>query len=98
MERLLAPVLWPASAMDCIYSPWDCKGSDTTEQLSLHFTDGSVVKNLPANVGDEVSIPGSGRSPGEGNGHTPVFLPGKPHGQRSLAGHSPRSHKESDMT
>ena len=30
------------------------------------------------------SIPGSGRSPGEGN--SPVFLPGEFHGQRSLAG------------
>ena len=30
---------------------------------------GSVVKNLPANVGDTGSIPGSGRSPGEGNGY-----------------------------
>ena len=29
---------------------------------------------------------------------TPVFLPGKFHGQRSLAGYSPWSHKESDMT
>ena len=29
---------------------------------------------------------------------TPVFLPGKFHGQRSLAGYSPGSHKESDMT
>ena len=31
-----------------------------------------MVKNLPANVGDARdmgSIPGSGRSPGEGNGH-----------------------------
>ena len=28
---------------------------------------GSVVKNLPASAGDLGSIPGSGRSPGEGN-------------------------------
>ena len=28
----------------------------------------------------------------------PVFLPGESHGQRSLAGYSPWSHKESDMT
>ena len=28
---------------------------------------------------------------------TPVFLPGKSHGQRSLAGYSPWDHKESDM-
>ena len=34
------------------------------------FLDGAVVKNIPANVGDArdgVSIPGLGRSPGEGN-------------------------------
>ena len=30
---------------------------------------GPVVKNPPANVGDSSSIPGSGRSPGEGNGN-----------------------------
>ena len=29
---------------------------------------------------------------------TPVFLPGEFHGQRSLEGYSPWSHKESDMT
>ena len=28
----------------------------------------------------------------------PVFLPGKPHGQRSLAGYSPWGCKESDTT
>ena len=29
---------------------------------------------------------------------TPVFLPGKSHGQRSLAVYSPQGYKESDMT
>jgi len=29
---------------------------------------------------------------------TPVFLPGESHGQRSLAGYSPRDCKESDTT
>ena len=29
---------------------------------------------------------------------TPVFLPGKPCGQRSLVGYNPWGHKESDMT
>ena len=53
-----------------------------------------VVKRLPTNAGDAGSVPGSGRSPREENGlPTPVFLPGKPHGQRSLAGCSPRGHK-----
>ena len=28
-----------------------------------------MVKNLPANAGDMVSTPGSGKSPGEGNGN-----------------------------
>ena len=28
-----------------------------------------LVKNLPANVGDLVSVPGLGRSPGEGKGY-----------------------------
>ena len=47
-----------------------------------------AIKNLPANTGDmrdTGSIPGWGRSPGGGHGNpTPVFLPGKFHGQRSL--------------
>ena len=33
------------------------------------FPGGSVVKNMPANVGDMGSIPGLGRSPGKGNGN-----------------------------
>ena len=61
-----------------------------------------VVKNPPANAGDIRdlgSVPGSGRSLGEGNGNPPpVFLPGESHGQRSLAGYRPWDHKESDMT
>ena len=56
-----------------------------------------MVKNLPAR--DLGSTTGSGRSPGGGHGKpTPVFLPGEFHGQGSLAGHSPQSHKELDMT
>ena len=33
------------------------------------ISSGSVIKNLPANAGDEGSIPGSGRSLEEGNGN-----------------------------
>ena len=33
------------------------------------FPDDSVIKNPPANAGDSGLIPGSGRSPGEGNGN-----------------------------
>ena len=35
----------------------------------MGFPGGSVVKNLPANARVAVSIPGLGRSPGEGNGN-----------------------------
>ena len=34
----------------------------------MGFAGGSAVKNPPANAGDMNSIPGPGRSPGEGNG------------------------------
>ena len=33
----------------------------------LGFPSGSVAKNLPANAGDIGSVPGLGKSPGEGN-------------------------------
>ena len=54
------------------------------------FPAGSVVKNVPANAEDASLIPGSEKSPGEGNGYPlQSFLPGKSHGQRSLADYSP---------
>ena len=37
--------------------------------MSVGFPDGSEVKNPAANAGDLGSIPGSGRSPGEGSGN-----------------------------
>ena len=60
-----------------------------------------VVKNLPANAGDKryrfdpwvrkISCRRAWQP-------TPVFLPGESHGQRSLEGYGPESHKESDTT
>ena len=57
-----------------------------------------AVKNLPASAGDWGSIPGPGRSPETGWLPTPVFLPRKFHGHRSLVGYSSSGHKESDTT
>ena len=37
--------------------------------FNLGFSGGSVIKNLPDNVGDMGLIPGSGGAPGEGNGN-----------------------------
>ena len=58
-----------------------------------------VGKNPPANAGDTISIPESGRSPGGGNGK-PLHYSclEKSHGQRSLAGYSPWDLKEADTT
>ena len=62
-----------------------------------------MVKNLtPASAGDtgEVgSVPRLGRFPWRRKWQpTPLFLPGKSHGQRSLAGYSLWGRKESDLT
>ena len=55
----------------------------------LSFPGGSVVKNPPANAGDMGSIPGLGRSLGEGIATHSSTLAWEIHGQRSLAGYSP---------
>ena len=73
----------------------------------MGFPGSTVVKNLPADegdTGDRSSIPvglwdGGRREkiPWSRKWQlTPVFLPGKSHGQRSLAGYSPWG--ELDMT
>ena len=50
----------------------------------------SVVKNLSASAGDVGWIPWSGRFPWRRKWqHTPIFLPGKFHRQRSLLDYSP---------
>ena len=60
----------------------------------MGFPGGSVVKILPANAGDGDSTPYVRKIPWKRKWQpTPVFLPGKSHGQRSLAGHSPWSHR-----
>ena len=52
----------------------------------LGFPRGSAVKNSPANAGDMGFIPRSGRFPWRRKWQpTLVFLPGKFHGQRSMA-------------
>ena len=61
-----------------------------------------VVKNSPANAGDIMRCgcdPWVGKIPWRRAWQpTPVFLSGKSHGQRCLAGYSPWGRKESDTT
>ena len=67
----------------------------------MGFPGGSDSKEPACNEGDLGSIPGLGRFPGEGKveeNSTPVIWPRKFHGQRNLAGYSPWTGKESDMT
>ena len=84
------------------------KNKQTNKQ---DFPGGLNSKESACNAGDPGSIPGSGRSPGEGNSYllrypwrrqwqpTPVLLPGKSQGQRSLVGCSPKSWAQlSDFT
>ena len=63
----------------------------------MGFPGGSGGKESAHNVGDLGSIPGLGRSPGGGHGNPLQYsCLENPHGQRSLTGHSPWGHKESD--
>ena len=83
-ERLPTPVFWPRE-FHRRYSPW----------ASLVVPS---VKHLPA-------MRRPGFDPWVGKilwrrkwQPTPVLLPGKPHGWRSMVGYSPWGRKESDMT
>ena len=65
------------------------------------FPGDPVVKNLPAGAGDagDMGLIRVRKIPCRRKWQpTPVFLPGKCHGQRSPADYSPWGHKESDMT
>ena len=56
-------------------------------------------KESACNARDGDSIPGSGRTPGGGNGNPFQYSSlENSHGQRSLRGNCPWGHKESDMT
>ena len=74
------------------------KSRTQLSNFTFTFTGGLDGKESAFKVGDLGSIPGLGRSPSRAWQHTPVFLPGEFHGQRSLVSCSPQGHKESDMT
>ena len=57
--------------------------------LRFGFPGGSVGKESACDMGDPGSIPGLGRSPGEGNGNHSSIPVGKSYGQRRLEGYSP---------
>ena len=65
---------------------------------TLSFPDGSAMKNMPAM--QKIGIdPWVGKIPWRRQWQlTPVSLPGKSHGQRSLAGYRPWGRKEQNTT
>ena len=57
------------------YSPWGHKESDRLNNFHLYFSEwasvlAQLVKKSACNAGDLGSIPGLGRSPGEGNSYS----------------------------
>ena len=65
---------------------------------SLDFPGGSDGKVSAYNVGDPGSVPGSGRSPGEGNGNPLQYSCLENPWMRSLVDYSPWGHKELGTT
>ena len=70
-----------------MYSSDISQGFGVVQEGTWGFPGGSNGKESACSAGGMGLILGLGRSPGEGN--TPVFLPGKFHGQRSPVGYSP---------
>ena len=64
----------------------------------VDFPGGSDSKESACSVRDLGSIPGSGRSPGEGNGYPLQYSYLENSMDRSLAGYSLWGLKQSDMT
>ena len=67
----------------------------------MGFPGGAVVKNPPANAGDvrRGYDPWVGKIPWSRKWQpTPIFLPGKSHGQKNLADYRLWGHKELDTT
>ena len=91
---LLSWPLNPDLAISC--SPKVTSGDGP---INLGFSGGSDGKEAACKAGDLHSIPGWGRSPGEGNGNPLQYsCLENPHGQRSVVGYSPWGCKELDIT
>ena len=66
--------------------------------MSCAFLGAQMVRNPPAMQETQVQSLGQENPLEKGMAHTPVFLPGEFHGQRSLAGYSPWGRRELDTT
>ena len=74
-------------------------GSSSVASIMLSCQVTLVVKNPPARAGNVRavgSVPGRKIPWRKAQQPTLVFLPGEPHGQRSLSGSGPQGHTQSD--
>ena len=102
MSKLLrigrqAAFLWGTStqeAVGCNLSKEGWRRDRLPTPVFLGFPCGSVGKESACNAGDLGSIPGLGRSPGEGKDY-PLRYSGL---ENAMVCNSPWSHKESDTT
>ena len=95
LRHFLQPLyLFPPMDFGCIMGHWFVK-KDGALQASQVVP---VVKNLPVNAGDTDSIPGLGRSPGEGNGNPLQYSYLENSMDRRAVGYGPPGCKELDMT
>ena len=83
--RLLCLLHWQAGSLPPVPAgkPSFLDGSSSRE---------SAIQQMPVRSLGQKDPPENEKQP------IPVFLPGKPHGQRSLEGYSPWGHKESNTT
>ena len=98
---------WPPPNEAFLISIWDWPKVTHTEHhshctrvfLKRGFPGDSAVRNLPARYRRCKFSPWVGKIPWRRKWQpTPVVLPGKSHGQRSLEGPSPWGHRELDTT
>ena len=68
------------------------------KKREISFVGGSDGKESCCSAGDPSSIPGSGRSPGEGNGNSLQYSCLENPMDRGAAGYSPWGRRESDTT
>ena len=74
----------------CFYFKGEGKFNSLHQVRTLGFPGSTVVRNLPASARDTEFNAWAGKIPWSRKWQlTPVFLPGKFHGQRSLVGYSP---------
>ena len=93
-RRRFQIIFWPEDMVLKFINLWVKGDFLDWKIICWGFCGGSVVKNLPVNAGNMGTIPGLGRSSGEGNDYPLQYsCLGKPMDRGSCLGYSPRGCK-----